>query len=476
MTRSNHPNTEIPARFVAGGFLWLALLALVLPGAAFAQAWTAKANLPTARQKLATCVIGDHIYAIGGTTAANQPGLSTNERYDTQTDTWAARAPMPTPRRELTASVVDGKCYVIGGTAGIITPLSVLEIYDPATDQWSSGADMPTARFYPVSAAIDGIIYVAGGAAGINTVYNHLQAYDPATDSWSHLAPMPTPRAVSGAAGLNGRLYVVGGTNDPFSQRFAVVEYYDPVTDQWSAAANLPAALGALSAEAAGGRLFTVGGSGPNQAGVASVYAYDPAADSWTAATPLPLTRAVHATAVANGELFVFGGALSTQLPHPALSDVLALPVPADEPAVPINAGMADAWFDPATSGQGFFIAVFPGIEIVFLSWFTFDTERPDPAIQADLGEPGHRWLTAQGPYAGGVAVLDVAMTSGGVFDSPEPATASDPDYGTITIEWQDCESATLDYDLTVPDVQGSIDLQRVVSDRVSLCEALAAD
>jgi len=33
------------------------------------------------------------------------------------------------------------------------------------------------------------------------------------------------------------------------------------------------------------------------------------------------------------------------------------------------------------------------------MAWFTHDTERPDTGVEAILGEPGHRWLTAQGPY-----------------------------------------------------------------------------
>lgn len=102
--------------------------------------------------------------------------------------------------------------------------------------------------------------------------------------------------------------------------------------------------------------------------------------------------------------------------------------------------------------------------------------ERPDPDVTALLGEPGHRWLSARGPYANGVTVLAVVLSSGGVFDSGTPAIVNDPDYGAMTIEWQDCEHATLDYDLTVPDLQGTIERQRVATDNVALCEALSGE
>lgn len=64
-----------------------------------------------------------------------------------------------------------------------------------------------------------------------------------------------------------------------------------------------------------------------------------------------------------------------------------------------INSGMTDAWFNPATNGQGMLIMVWDNIKFVFMAWFTFDTERPPADVTAILGEPGHRWLTASGPF-----------------------------------------------------------------------------
>jgi hypothetical protein len=136
-----------------------------------------------------------------------------------------------------------------------------------------------------------------------------------------------------------------------------------------------------------------------------------------------------------------------------------------------INAGMNDAWFNPATNGQGFLITVFEDTGLVFLAWFTFDVERPPEDYVAILGEPGHRWVTAQGPFEGDTATLDVTVTSGGVFDSPEPPVENTPD-GTITITWSSCTSATLTYDIPSAG-QGEIPLQRIVNDNVALCQAL---
>ena len=138
-----------------------------------------------------------------------------------------------------------------------------------------------------------------------------------------------------------------------------------------------------------------------------------------------------------------------------------------------INAGLNDAWFDAATAGQGFFFTVFPDLESIFLAWFTYDRDRPDEEIMAEFGEPGHRWVTAYGEYSGNSAVLDVEFTFGGEFNSVVPTPMQDADYGTISLEFCDCESARLMYDFPSPEMAGNIDLTRIVDDNVALCEEL---
>ena len=140
-----------------------------------------------------------------------------------------------------------------------------------------------------------------------------------------------------------------------------------------------------------------------------------------------------------------------------------------------INAGLNDAWFNPATPGQGFLITVLPDIKQMFLAWFTYDTQRPPQGVGAFLGEPGHRWLTAQGPYHGDTASLTLFVTKGGVFDAAEPATSTDPaGDGTMTLEFADCAEALVTYEITSLDISGQIPIQRIVPDNVPVCEVLA--
>ncbi len=139
-----------------------------------------------------------------------------------------------------------------------------------------------------------------------------------------------------------------------------------------------------------------------------------------------------------------------------------------------INPGLNDAWFNEATIGQGFLISVFPEIRQLFLAWFTYDVTRPPEDVAAFLGEPGHRWLTAQGPFEGDTANLTVFMSEGGVFDSAEPPVSTDPmGVGALTLVFPDCTQGMITYEITSPNVSGSIPIQRISPDNVALCNFL---
>lgn len=146
---------------------------------------------------------------------------------------------------------------------------------------------------------------------------------------------------------------------------------------------------------------------------------------------------------------------------------------PAEELPFSVNSGLNDAWFDPVTAGQGFFINVFPDTQQLFLSWFTFDLNPS--SVPAVLGAPGQRWFTALGPIRGNGAEMVLSLTSGGVFDSssPAPQTVS---AGTLFLAFESCDSAVANYTFPELGLSGQIALRRVATDNVALCEALASE
>ena len=101
-----------------------------------------------------------------------------------------------------------------------------------------------------------------------------------------------------------------------------------------------------------------------------------------------------------------------------------------------------------------------------------WDTERPPAEATAQLGEPGHRWLTAQGPYDGNTANLTIFVTEGGVFDAAEPAASTDQaGDGTLTLEFADCTEGLVNYEITSLGISGEIPIQRLALDNVLMCE-----
>jgi hypothetical protein len=136
-----------------------------------------------------------------------------------------------------------------------------------------------------------------------------------------------------------------------------------------------------------------------------------------------------------------------------------------------LNAGLNDAWYDPATDGQGFFITVFPVLGVMAVAWFTYDTDLPAEDTEAQLGDPGHRWLTAAGEIVGDQALLDISITSGGLFDTATDIERRDD--GTLSVRFTNCNNGSIDYDIPSIGLTGTVPIQRVADDNIALCEAL---
>jgi hypothetical protein len=160
-----------------------------------------------------------------------------------------------------------------------------------------------------------------------------------------------------------------------------------------------------------------------------------------------------------------------------------------DDTGFMINSGISGAWANFETLGQGFFIDVLPDIPLVFLAWFTWEAEQVAPAqmqseieklaksgsrSHADLGDDNHRWITAQGPFDGNLAELEVTLTTGGIFDDSAPVTNSEPgSQGTITLTFSDCENGIAEYDFTAAGLSGQVPIKRLASDSVAYCNEL---
>jgi len=252
-------------------------------------AWTTKTSMPTPRTALAVGVVGNILYAVGGSTLSNTPvHLSTVQAYDPSTNAWTTVSPMPTKRSGLAVGVVNGILYALGGTSDGVNNLTTVEKYDPGTDSWTAVAPMSTARYGLGVGVVNGQIYAVGGFIAPDQS-SPVEAYDPGTDTWTPKAPMPTGRMLLGVGVVNNILYAVGGSTNG-SNNLPTVEAYDPVADAWNtnwnpikAFALMPTPRGGLAVGVNDGILYAVGGQLPDvQPGDTvpkTLEAYNPAMD-----------------------------------------------------------------------------------------------------------------------------------------------------------------------------------------------------
>lgn len=141
-------------------------------------------------------------------------------------------------------------------------------------------------------------------------------------------------------------------------------------------------------------------------------------------------------------------------------------------PSFEINPGLSGAWFNPATSGQGWLFDVIEkatGLEF-FVAWFTYDVNPPVGDETDGFGSRQHRWFTAFGSVSGDTAVLDIFLNSGGVFNDPRETMSES--VGRMTIQFSDCTNAQLSFDFDASDDNdGSVAIIRLSPD--VFCQAI---
>ena len=141
-----------------------------------------------------------------------------------------------------------------------------------------------------------------------------------------------------------------------------------------------------------------------------------------------------------------------------------------------INAGLNDAWVSADAPFQGMFVTVFPVLKLMFLAWFTFDSQQPPEDALATFGAADQRWVTALGFYDGNRVEMAAELTTGGKFNSSVPLPEQDTEYGTINVEFINCENGIVEFDFPSAGESGSFNIQRVVDSNVALCETLNSD
>lgn len=267
-----------------------------------AQAWTAMANMPTARAQHVVATVKNKIYAIGGYSFTSGY-LNKVEEYNPATNTWITKANMPTARANAAIAVVNNIIYVMGGTNGAV--LNKTEAYDPSTDSWTTKANMLSSRTHLSAAVVNNKIYAVGGSTtGSNAVKNN-EEYNPATNTWATKTLMTTARMWLSAQAVSDKVYAIGGWTG--SASLNKNEVYDPVGNSWSNKANMPTGTDSMSSAVLGNKIYLISGYQGSTL-TNKVWMYDTLSNAYTAQPNYPVAMNEPAAAAVNGKIYSMGG------------------------------------------------------------------------------------------------------------------------------------------------------------------------
>ena len=124
--------------------------------------------------------------------------------------------------------------------------------------------------------------------------------------------------------------------------------------------------------------------------------------------------------------------------------------------AIDIKPSHSGNWFNPYQAGHGFDVQVIEGGETVIF-WYTYDAD----------GEP--IWIFAQGPNEGNTVTATAYWHDGMRWNDFNREDLNQQIWGTITIEFHSCNSATVRYDSEyswggVPFGSGTVQVKRLTS------------
>jgi len=182
-----------------------------------ADTWRTLPPLSTPRGSVSAATIDGKVHAVGGRVTTldgdwHSAGVvATHEVYDPAANAWTAAAPLPKARDHLVAATAGGKLHVIGGRfASNDDMIDWHDVFDPATGTWTAAPPLPTPRGGVSGTVFKGLILVLGGEDE-KRAYAENEAYDVSAGRWLKLKPLPAGRHGDAVAAVGDAVYVVGG-------------------------------------------------------------------------------------------------------------------------------------------------------------------------------------------------------------------------------------------------------------------------
>lgn len=210
--------------------------------------WTSGQNYPTntylgsgvGYTKTTVEAVNGYLFSIGGNTTSL---LGTEcYKYDVAADSWSAIAPLPAGRRVLATAVVGDYVYAIGGSDMSSVYQSTVYKYDIVGNSWTTVASLPAAIAWGKAVGYGNYIYFAGGVDAASTYLSTVYVYDVSANTWSAATSMPGPKFGGAFSVVGNQLVYAAGANGTVisSDVYVGTITANPLVITWTLAAKYP--------------------------------------------------------------------------------------------------------------------------------------------------------------------------------------------------------------------------------------------
>ncbi|XP_053318095.1 kelch-like protein 23 [Spea bombifrons] len=219
--------------YFRGDFVWYSI-DWVLIYDSLQNSWVDGPPMKISRNCHCAVGIGDHLYAIGGST--DESVTADVERLDLAKMKWESCSPLVRAVERAAAASACIHLYVLCGRDENGDVYSGMQRLNTETDEWSVITYSPMPRYDLCATVLNGVIYTIGGQA---------LRFDLNTEEWSVLDEECLNRKFfMGCGSVNGRIYLLGQRRASITQDIPSFVLFDPYLDICQVKdANIPCPL-----------------------------------------------------------------------------------------------------------------------------------------------------------------------------------------------------------------------------------------
>jgi hypothetical protein len=238
----------------------------------------------------ASTVLGDTIYAAGGSTDGNSSQVFF--QYSISGNVWKLGPSLPAPKTSGDLVACGGKIYYVGGGTVVGIGTSVQYVYNPSTGTWTTIPNIPN----PVTGCVgesyrDSMIYVMAGGWG--TYNTQVQVYLVNSNTWTNASSIPVGGGRRSFAGglTQNKLFVAGGYSGVFRNDLLIgtINQSDPLDITWDVGPSMAQNTSRPGGTAILNKFYVVIGEVSSNYGSDSIGVYDLGTNSWTYYTGKPV-------------------------------------------------------------------------------------------------------------------------------------------------------------------------------------------